>query len=123
MTSSLVLWLIYTAYLLVRSYVPGEQGARFGAVIGIVGFIDVPIVAFAIELFPTEHPQPVIFTGGLAPSMALTLMVNIFAFTVLYVFMLLQRINFKTAQSEVKKIRQDLTERFAEVSEEDSHQT
>jgi heme exporter protein C len=120
LTATLVLWLIYVAYLLIRSYVPNsETGARFGAVVGIVGFLDVPIVALAITLWPTEHPQPVIFTGGLAPSMVLTLMVSIVAFTVLYVFMLLQRINFKNAQNEVKKIRQDLADRFSEPSEED----
>jgi heme exporter protein C len=120
LTSTLVLWLIYVAYLLIRSYVPNsEQGARFGAVIGIVGFVDVPIVALAITLWPTEHPQPVIFSGGLAPSMLLTLMVSIVAFTVLYVFMLLQRINLKDAQSELKKMKQDLMERYPEPSDED----
>jgi heme exporter protein C len=122
LTSTLVLWLIYVAYLLVRSYVPNsEQGARFGAVIGIVGFLDVPIVALAITLWPTEHPQPVIFSGGLSnlPGAVLTLMVSIVAFTVLYVFMLLQRINFKDTQNEMKKIKRDLAEHFAQSAEED----
>jgi heme exporter protein C len=49
LTSSLVLWVIYIAYLLVRSYAASsEQGARFGAVIGIVGFLDVPIVLWRL---------------------------------------------------------------------------
>ena len=117
LTATLILWLIYVAYMLVRSYVPNsEQGARFGAVIGIVGFLDVPIVALAITLWPTEHPQPVIFSGGLAPSMLLTLLVSIAAFTVLYVFMLLQRINLKNAQSEVKRIKEVLHEHLSEPS-------
>ena len=117
LTATLILWLIYVAYMLVRSYVPNsEQGARFGAVIGIVGFLDVPIVALAITLWPTEHPQPVIFSGGLAPSMLLTLLVSIAAFTVLYVFMLLQRINLKNAQNEVKRIKEVLHEHLSEPS-------
>ena len=117
LTATLILWLIYVAYMLVRSYVPNsEQGARFGAVIGIVGFLDVPIVALAITLWPTEHPQPVIFSGGLAPSMLLTLLVSIAAFTVLYVFMLLQRINLKKAQNEVKRIKEVLHEHLSEPS-------
>ena len=46
LTTTLVLWLIYIAYLLVRRYaVTREQGARFAAVVGIVGFVDGNFVA------------------------------------------------------------------------------
>jgi heme exporter protein C len=118
--ATIVLWIIYVGYLLVRSYFPNsEMGARLGAVIGIVGFVDVPIVALATVLWPTSHPGPLIFEGGLVASMVLTLMVSIVAFTVLYVFMLLQRIQFKDAQNEMKKMKRDLDEHFAELSEEE----
>jgi heme exporter protein C len=106
LTSTLVLWLIYLAYLLLRSYVTNkEQGARFGAVVGIIGFLDVPIVALAITLFPTEHPQPVIFTGGLAGSMLLTLMISIVTFTVFYFLILSQKTAIKNMQAETKQLR------------------
>jgi heme exporter protein C len=105
LTTALVLWFIYVAYLLVRSYASeASQGARFAAVVGIVGFIDVPIVALAITLWRTQHPGPLIFSGGLVPQMLLTLMVCLSAFTVLYITLLRQRFYLKKSENEIKKI-------------------
>jgi heme exporter protein C len=113
LTSTLVLWLIYLAYLLLRSYVTNkEQGARFGAVVGIIGFIDVPIVALAITLFPTEHPQPVIFTGGLAGTMLLTLMISIANMTALYFVLLFQKIGIKNMEAETRQMRNIIVHDF-----------
>lgn len=57
LVSTLVLWLIYAGYLLMRRIAtPGRQAARFGAVVGIVGFIDVPIVHFSVTWWRTIHP-------------------------------------------------------------------
>ena len=45
LTTTMILWLIYVAYLMVRSYAPNQsKGAIYAAVVGIVGFVDVPIV-------------------------------------------------------------------------------
>ena len=106
LTTALILWLIYIAYLLVRSYVSDRQrGARFASVVGIMGFLDVPIVALAIVLWRTGHPSPVIFQGGLAPSMMLTLIVSIAAFTALYVLLLKQRLALKNTENEIRRAR------------------
>ena len=102
----LVLWLIYLAYLMVRSFATEEsRGARFAAVVGIVGFIDVPVVALAIVLWRTQHPGPVIFEGGLAPSMLFTLLVCLVAFTVLYILLLVQRVLLREAEVEIGKLK------------------
>lgn len=107
LTSALVMWLIYVAYLLVRSYTAEkDRGARFAAVVGIVGFIDVPIVALAIQLWRTQHPLPLIFEGGLAPEMLATLMVSLFAFTVLFVVLLVLRASLRTDEEEVERLRE-----------------
>jgi len=107
LTTSLVLWLIYVAYLIVRAYAAEEhRGARFAAVVAIVGFIDVPIVALAITLWRTQHPGPVIFQGGLAPSMLLTLLVCLAAFTTLYFLLLIQGISIKNGEGETKRLRE-----------------
>ena len=96
LTTALVLWLIYIAYLIVRSYATEvSRGARFAAVVGIVGFIDVPIVALAITLWRTQHPGPVIFQGGLVSSMLLTLLICLAAFTALYCLLMMQRVSMK----------------------------
>jgi len=106
LTSALVLWLIYVAYLLVRTYAPDAQrGSRFAAVVGVVGFIDVPIVALAITLWRTQHPSAVIFEGGLAPPMLATLLVNITAFTVFYVVLMRLRIALKHSENAIREIK------------------
>jgi heme exporter protein C len=111
LTTSLVLWLIYIAYLLVRSYTTEPaQGARFGAVIGIVGFIDVPIVFIAVNLWRTQHPTTIIFEGGMAPSMLITLLVCIAAFTVLYVLLTIQSAGLKSQEIDVKRLKSTYTE-------------
>lgn len=106
LTTSLVLWLTYVAYLLVRSYVTEPaRGARFGAVIGIVGFIDVPIVFLTVNLWRTQHPTTIIFEGGLTTPMLMTLLVCIAAFTVLYVLLTIQSANLKFLETDVKRLR------------------
>ncbi|HEY8760019.1 MAG TPA: cytochrome c biogenesis protein CcsA [Candidatus Dormibacteraeota bacterium] len=81
LVSTLVLWLIYAGYLLVRRIAaPGRQAARFGAVVGIVGFIDVPIVHFSVSWWRTIHP-PVETAApeSLPPEMLLTFAVSLLA--------------------------------------------
>ena len=113
LTTSLVLWLIYVAYLLVRSYIAEEErAARFAAVVGIVGFIDVPIVALAIVLWGTQHPSPVIFSGGLQPTMLATLLLSLGAVTSVYFLLLLLRINTKKDEIEVRTLRQLNEEKY-----------
>ena len=81
--STLVLWLVYAAYLLLRRVGPAGRGtARLAAVVGIIGFVDIPIVHFSVTWWRTLHPGPVLETGALPPSMLVT-----FAVTVLSVLL------------------------------------
>lgn len=106
LTTSLVLWLIYVAYLLVRSFASEQsRSARYGAVIGIVGFIDVPIVFLTVNLWRTQHPTTIIFEGGLTGSMLATLLVCIAAFTVFYVIMVNLRTGIKSTDNDIKRLR------------------
>src|SRR6266581_937354 len=73
LTSTLVLWIIYAGYLLVRRLAaPGRQAARFAAVVGIFGFVDVPVVYFSVDWWRTQHPGPVIATDALPSEMLST---------------------------------------------------
>ncbi len=108
LTSTLVLWFIYLAYLMVRSFATEEsRGARFAAVVGIVGFIDVPIIILATTLWRGMHPGPLIFQeGGLDPAMKLTLLVSIAAFTALYALLVVQLVSMKNDEIEVKRLKE-----------------
>ena len=109
LTTALILWFIYIAYLTVRFYAPEkQQGARFGAVVGIVGFVDVPIIALATTIWQSEHPGALIFEGGLVPAMKLTLMTSIAAFTVLYILLLTLRTGLKKRENEIDELREKL---------------
>ena len=73
LTSTLVLWIIYAGYLLVRRMAePGRQAAKFAAVVGIFGFIDVPLVYFSVTWWSTLHPGPVLVNDALPPAMLAT---------------------------------------------------
>ena len=107
LTATLVLWLIYLAYFLVRSFATEEsRGARFAAVVGIVGFIDIPIIVLTTTLWRGIHPGPVIFQDGLAPAMLLTLLVSIAAFTALYVLLVIQLVSMKNDEIEIKRLKE-----------------
>ena len=63
LTTTLVLWLIYVSYLLLRRFAAGPQMQTLAAVLGIFGALDVPIVYMANRWWRTQHPAPV-FGGG-----------------------------------------------------------
>ncbi len=63
LTTTLVLWLIYVSYLLLRRFAAGPQMQTLAAVLGIFGALDVPIVYMSNRWWRTQHPSPV-FGGG-----------------------------------------------------------
>lgn len=59
LTVTLLLWFIYLAYILLRSFTEGsERTARFAAVFGIVGLLAVPLNYLAIDLFGGRAVHP-----------------------------------------------------------------
>ena len=106
LTTALVLWVVYVGYLLVRGYASGrDQAARLSAVIGIVGFVDVPIVFLSTTWWQLQHPGHLVFeTGGLAPSMLAALMVSLAAFTGLFFVLLVERVSLKNAEAELRML-------------------
>ena len=77
LTSTLVLWLIYVSYLILRRFSDSGQTPLIAAVLAIFGALDVPLVYFSIRFFRTQHPQPVIGgEGSLDPKMWHALLIN-----------------------------------------------
>src|SRR5437763_8440158 len=101
LTTTLILWFMYLAYLMVRSYAEPPRGPRYAAIVGIVAFVDVPIVYLSSYWWRTLHPQPVI--GPLAdqqPSSSIVwvLLLSLVAFTVLFVFLVRVRAEIEEAE-------------------------
>jgi heme exporter protein C len=82
LTTTLVLWLIYVSYLLLRRFAAGPQMQTLAAVLGIFGALDVPIVYMSNRWWRTQHPAPV-FGGdsnsGMDPTMVGALLWNMVA--------------------------------------------
>jgi heme exporter protein C len=110
LTTTLILWFMYLAYLMVRSYAEPPRGPRFAAVVGIVAFVDVPIVYMSSYWWRTLHPPPAI--GPLAdqqPSTTIVwiLMLSLLAFTALYAFLVRVRMDIEETEAALE-MRGDL---------------
>jgi heme exporter protein C len=95
LTSTLFLYFIYLAYLVLRTAVeePGRR-ARYSAVLGILGALLVPFIHVSVYLFRTLHPMPVVLRPGkpeLPGAMLATLLSSFVVFTVFYFALLARR--------------------------------
>jgi heme exporter protein C len=98
LTTTAILFVIYVGYLMLRSFVEEpERRARLAALVGIVGFIDVPIIYMSVLWFRTLHQPPSIQRGGasMPDDMLFTLLFNFAAYTLLYVFFLVKRVRIE----------------------------
>ncbi len=111
LTTVLVLLFIYISYLMLRGMVESpEKRAVLAAVVGIVGFADVPLVFGAVRWWGTRSPlHPIIATSqgfSLAPRMFFTLLFCLGAFTLLYFTLLAHRIRLERLADEVAVLRE-----------------
>jgi heme exporter protein C len=118
LTLTFVLWLLFVSYLMLRRYVSSPGRAEtLAAVVGIIGFVDVPIDYMAIRWWRTQHPQPVMAGGegsGLDPRMWVTLLVTWGAFLCLFAYLMRQRLWLAEARQQLSAIRRGLAIRSSE---------
>ncbi len=104
LTLTLVLWLIYVSYLVLRRFSTSSQTPVLAAVLAIFGALDVPLVYFSIWFFRTQHPSPVIGGGGsLDPRMAHVLLINWAAFLCLAWLVCWTRFRLEVLEREVEE--------------------
>ncbi|MGD8624043.1 MAG: cytochrome c biogenesis protein CcsA [Anaerolineae bacterium] len=110
LTISLIQFLVYVGYLMLRSAVEDPtRRARFGAVYGIVAFISVPINFIAIRLWRTQHP--LMFgteEGGLSDNMMFAFFFSLATFTVWYVALMWHRIRLERLRDGVEELKQKI---------------
>jgi heme exporter protein C len=105
LTTTLVLWLIYVSYLILRRFATGSQTQTLAAVLAIFGFVDVPIVYMSIRWFRTQHPSPVIGGGensGLDPAMWHAFLWNLLAFTCVGIIFMTARYRLQKLENQVE---------------------
>src|SRR5579859_234005 len=104
LTTSLVLWLIYVSYLLVRRFAAGSEMQTVAAVLSVFGALDMPINYLANRLWRTQHPAPVIggdSDSGMAPPIATAFVWNIVAWAVWGLVILAIRIHVERRQQTI----------------------
>jgi heme exporter protein C len=104
LTSTLVLWLIYVSYLMLRRFSSSGQTPLLAAVLAVFGALDVPLVYFSIRFFRTQHPQPVIGGGGsIDPRMMHVLLLNWLAFLCFAFLVCWSRYRLERLQKDVEE--------------------
>ena len=112
LTTTFILWVTYMGYLMVRAYAPStRQGARWAAIVGMVGFINVPIVYLAAVWWRTLHPGmvtgPLAAGGALEPAMRVTLYFSVLVFALLFAYMVRERIAQRESQAAIEELQSE----------------
>ncbi|MDK2891835.1 MAG: heme exporter protein [Methanohalophilus sp.] len=113
LTTSLVLFLVYAVYLLLRNSIDAvESRARLSSVFGIVGFVSVPLSFFSIRLWRSAHP--LMFGdslygqsgGGLeGTTLQTVLLINVAAFISLYIALLIYKLGNEYLLENIEELK------------------
>jgi heme exporter protein C len=121
LTTTLILWFIYLGYFMIRSYISdSERAMRYAAVIGIIGFIDVPIIHMSVRWWRTLHPEPIVTQSGgpaMPDSMIYTMAVSMLAMTLFFGFLVYQKLLVEQARDELSDYNLVEADRRADAAE------
>ena len=112
LTTTLVLEMVFVAYLVLRTQVESRsQAARLSAVVGIVGFLDVPIIYYSVQIWRGHHPLVFKTSGGqgLDPIMLRTFMLCMTTLTLLFFLLLALRIRLGLLQESITELKEQDT--------------
>ena len=106
LTTVLIMFSNYTAYLMLRRFENNsDRILRIASVIGIIAFLNVPLVYFAVDLWAADqqlHPQRGVDND---PKMRLTLYVSFIALFCLLTYLILQRLHLHQIQETVSQLK------------------
>ena len=109
LTSVLVLFFLYLGYIaLANAFDDRSRGARAGALLALVGAVNLPIIKFSVDWWNTLHqPASVVRVGGpsIATSMLLPLLVMAVAFALLFAWLLLLRMRTALNRRKTEALR------------------
>ena len=109
LTTVLIMFSNYTAYLMLRRFENNsDRILRIASVIGIIAFLNVPLVYFAVDLWAADqqlHPQRGV---DIDPKMRLTLYVSFIAHFCLLTYLILQRLHLHQIQETVLQLKNNV---------------
>jgi heme exporter protein C len=114
LTTFLVLWMLFAAYGLLRSFARGsELASRYAAVLAIIGTLNIPLVMMATRLWRTIHPQVIRNpSGGIQdPAMRATFAISMVAFLLLFILLSALRARVLRLAEKVDMLELEAAER------------
>ena len=112
LTLTAILLLIYSGYLMLRSLIDDEDRAALSAaILGIIGFLDIPLIHMSVYWWRTLHQPPSILRPdklpweNVHPAMLTALVINFVGFLLLYFYLLSLRLRLGEIRSEIKARR------------------
>ncbi len=113
-TLTFMLWLVFIGYLIVRAYAPTvERGARWGAVVAVLGAAAVPFVYLAADWWTGLHTVRVTgpgASGSLEHEMFVTLMFSLVTFLVLFIVLVGARASQRGLEERIAELRHAVME-------------
>jgi heme exporter protein C len=112
LTTTLLIGMIYVAYLLLRNLgATGEAERRFAAGLGILGGALMPIIHYSVQLWRGQHPTVITKKGGgLHPDMLIALLIGCAAMTALSVLLIWARARIEQGRQRVLSLELDAAE-------------
>jgi heme exporter protein C len=102
LTSALVMWLVFVAYLLLRKY-GGPGSEKLSAVLALFGMANVPFVYWSVNVWRTVHPKTsVVMT--LQPSMGRPFLLCSLAFMGLFGVLLAARVRLQNVRARLDEL-------------------
>jgi heme exporter protein C len=110
LTTLLLSFLIYAAYLVLRAFAGDGQGERrFAAALGVLGAANLPIIHFSVQKWGGQHPVVIAGKGGglQHPAMKIALAMGFVAFTLLAILLVWARARVELGRSRLRRAEED----------------
>jgi heme exporter protein C len=110
LTTALLSFLVYVAYLVLRTFAGDGEGERkFSAALGILGAANLPIIHFSVQKWSGQHPQVITGKGGglQHPDMVIALLLGFLAFTLFAAALIWARTRVGVAESRLARAEED----------------
>lgn len=113
LTTTLMLFLIYLAYLFLREFAgDSDGGRRFAAVLGVLGTLDIYVIHTSVKRWRGQHPAVVRDGGkGMLPEMWQALLVSFLCFALLFSLIALLRYRLERSRQLLDRMSLDIAER------------
>jgi heme exporter protein C len=104
LSTTAVMFFVYVGYLALRAATPDPRiKARRSAILGVIAVVQVPLVYFSVNMFRTLHQTQSIRPDGITMprEMSIAILVNVIAFTIVYIALLAARIDVARAEERM----------------------